>query len=171
MKKLRQFIVAGVFMIAVAPLSYGLAQTTKPLSDQAVPGAAYDKKGRLKKMREADTGRTLCFDYDDAGRQILVRSIDGNCNRPPRSVAEGILRASVGVTVIVRPLDNDTDDENNELFIDKIEAPKELKVKFNSKTKELSITPKQYGEFTIYYHVTDLKGGYAPAALEVNVTS
>ncbi|MEM9494688.1 MAG: Ig-like domain-containing protein [Pseudomonadota bacterium] len=152
--------------ITLAAILATLAWTSAIAND----AISYDVLGRVVKVTETATGKSICYGYDGAGNRTNVRVATGACNGAPVFVADATVSMHISqYGKNVYPLQNDTDPDNDPLKLLNVSAPAGLTITVHTNNEGFLVQPNSKGTHTVTYSISDGFGGVSAATLTVYV--
>ncbi|MEM9494687.1 MAG: hypothetical protein AAGA09_01695 [Pseudomonadota bacterium] len=132
--------------------------------------------GKVTKITDKATGKSLCFKYDEKGERLNAPELGDDCNKPPEVRADAPITLKPGDTVEISPLENDTDVDidpedfaSDRMAIVAVKAPEGLKAEVFSRKERLRVTASKPGDYVIRYYVSDQIGNATPAEQRIIV--
>ena len=154
---MRRRIVAGLALLL------GVSAASPVLADRAYQ---YDALGRVIKVTDAASGKTIRYHYDAAGNRTSVIAADANT--APVAVND-TASATAGASATLNPLANDTDADGDTLSITGQNAPTGVTVSWNATAKAMTLSALTSGSWTVTYNISDGNGGTDQGSIALTI--
>ena len=159
--KRRSLRVIGIFVLTLAAL---MLAAPPGLADQTYE---YDALGRVIKVTDTATGKTITYNYDAAGNRTTV--VAAQPNTAPVAVNDSAT-ADLLFNTTIYPLNNDTDADSDPLTITTWSEPSGTSVSYNSTTKAMTLGGFETGNYTVTYDISDGNGGTDQGSIALTIT-